>query len=478
MSHDAQLLDRYAKEGSEAAFAELVQRHVRLVFATALRQLGGDRHLAEDATQRVFADLARKASALSRHPTLAGWLFKSARYAAIRLLRQETRRKVREAKMSEDALIRGPVEASRERAWPALSELVSQLSERDRTAILLRFFEERSFAEIGHALGLSEDGARSRVDRTLDRLRRSLGRRGVAFTTALLAGELASSAAEAAMPPAFAASVTQAALIGAGVSKTASITGILITMNSFQTGIVAIALAASVLPAALSYRTHRSLDRDMSELNMLQSESAALRVTGRQLMTSLSQVGSSEANAAELVKIRQRVDLLRTRPDWVNEADQRLMAAAQNMGWDSADHAYETLMWAMAKGKGDVWEEGFHWRGQAKALADQAFAKLSDSARSTYGNADRFAGAGSLAAMAGSDPIVAYDAPIDPDAASARTGIVLRITSWNSRASGAEGPSDNYFYFDGANWTPGVTRFDPKYWDRFVSLLDPASAEK
>ncbi len=442
MSHDAQLLDRYAKEGSEAAFAELVQRHIRLVYATALHQLGRDRHLAEDATQRVFADLARKASTLSGHPSLAGWLFKSARYAAIQLLRQETRRKIRETKMSEDALVRGPVEANRERAWPALSELVGQLSERDRTAILLRFFEERSFAEIGRALGLSEDGARSRVDRTLDRLRRSLERRGVASTTALLAGELASSAAEATMPPAFAASVTQAALTGAGISKTVSITGILITMNSFQTGIVAFALAASLVPAALSYRNHRSLDRNMLEMSVLQSEDAALRATGRQLTTFLSRLASSEANATELVRIRQRVNLLRTRPNWFNETDQRLMAAAQNKGWDSADHAIETLMWAMANGKGDVWEEGFHWRGQAKALADQAFAKLSDSARSIYGNADRFAGAGSLAAMTGSDPIVAYDAPIDPDAASARTGIVLRITCWNTRISGAEGPSD------------------------------------
>ena len=93
---DSELLRRYAEEGTETVFTEVVRRHVNLVYSAALRQVNGDTHLAQDVTQLVFADLARKAKTLARHRVLAGWLFTSTRYAAAKLVRGEQRRRARE----------------------------------------------------------------------------------------------------------------------------------------------------------------------------------------------------------------------------------------------------------------------------------------------------------------------------------------------------------------------------------------------
>ena len=93
---DIALLRRYAGENSEAAFAELVRRHVSLVYHAALRQTGGDVTLAEDATQAVFTDLARKAPSLLHRPVITGWLYTSTRFAAAKAKRTERRRQTRE----------------------------------------------------------------------------------------------------------------------------------------------------------------------------------------------------------------------------------------------------------------------------------------------------------------------------------------------------------------------------------------------
>src|SRR3954468_19128631 len=96
MVEDSELLRRYVEERSQAAFTQLVERRVNLVYAVALRQVGGDAHLAEDVTQKVFADLARKAASLTGRPVLSGWLYRSAQYAGTDVVRSERRRRARE----------------------------------------------------------------------------------------------------------------------------------------------------------------------------------------------------------------------------------------------------------------------------------------------------------------------------------------------------------------------------------------------
>jgi RNA polymerase sigma factor (sigma-70 family) len=220
MIEDSELLRRYVEERSQAAFSELVQRRVNLVYSVALRQVGGDAHLAEDVTQKVFADLARKAPSLLGRPVLSGWLYRSAQFAGTDVVRSERRRRAREQEtqiMNDLSTKAGDRAGDWEKLRPVLDEAMGELNEEDRDAVALRFFEERPFADIGRALRLTEDTARKRVDRALDKLNAALSRRGVTSTMSALGLALANQVVTAA-PSGLAASATGAALTGAGAT--------------------------------------------------------------------------------------------------------------------------------------------------------------------------------------------------------------------------------------------------------------------
>src|SRR5262245_24429382 len=95
MSPDLQWLRAYATEGCEKSFAAIVERHHRLVYSAALRQVR-EATLAEEVTQAVFVILARKAGSLSENTLLAGWLFRTTRFVARHALRDLGRRKKHE----------------------------------------------------------------------------------------------------------------------------------------------------------------------------------------------------------------------------------------------------------------------------------------------------------------------------------------------------------------------------------------------
>ena len=183
MPTDRDLVRSYAREGSETAFRALVSRHVDLVFATAYRQVG-DTGLAEEITQNVFVRLARKATVLAGHETIAGWLHRCAILESKARFRAEMRRRRREeiaAALAETQRAgRDPtVDLS-----PLLDEALLQLREGDRMALVLRFLEERSFREVGAALGVDENAARQRVNRALSRMTEFFRRQGIALPTA------------------------------------------------------------------------------------------------------------------------------------------------------------------------------------------------------------------------------------------------------------------------------------------------------
>src|SRR5215831_2840008 len=96
MTPDCELLRRYSEEQSEEAFAELVRRHVDLVYSAALRQVNGDAHLAQDVAQMVFTEAARQAAALSRRQALTAWLYTCSHFSAAKAVRTERRRLARE----------------------------------------------------------------------------------------------------------------------------------------------------------------------------------------------------------------------------------------------------------------------------------------------------------------------------------------------------------------------------------------------
>jgi RNA polymerase sigma factor (sigma-70 family) len=246
MRDDSTLLHDYAVSGSQAAFAELVRRHVDLVYGAAFRRTNGDAALTEEIVQQVFAALAQEAAALRSHTLLTGWLYVTTRHAAATALRAENRRRAREhqAHLMHTSVSSEPA-ADWSRLRPHLDRVIDELGERDRDAVLLRFVEGRPFAEIGRALQLSEDAARMRVDRALDKLRVLLARRGVTSTAAALSLLLTSHAAMAA-PVGMAAAVSGTALATAAATGPGSSVALLSLMKTSQ---LAVAGALALLVA-------------------------------------------------------------------------------------------------------------------------------------------------------------------------------------------------------------------------------------
>lgn len=214
MDNDTQLLRRYVRQRDETAFATLVRRRLGLVYSVALRRVGGDSHLAEDVAQKVFIDLARKAASLSGRTTLTGWLYVSTHHASAAVARSECRRKIRESENQAmpTTLPESTPEPDLNRLRLTLDEVIVALRDDEREAIALRFFESRSFAEIGTALRLSEEAARKRLDRALDKLRVALSRRGLTSTSLALTATLGELGASV-VPAGLAAQIAGGALM-------------------------------------------------------------------------------------------------------------------------------------------------------------------------------------------------------------------------------------------------------------------------
>jgi RNA polymerase sigma factor (sigma-70 family) len=241
MNTDNRLLAEYAHHGSEGAFRELVERHINLVHAAALRESRGDDSLAEDITQAVFAELARLAARLLSHPAIAGWLYTCVRRMAANALRADQRRKDREQKAftMNEALITASPDPLWEQVRPVLDDVMHELNDEDRAAVLLRFFEERSLKEVGTALGLTENAARMRVERSLEKLHRLLARRGVHSSASTLSAVLVAGAALKA-PSTLASSVATAAMAKAATVDASILTSArLLAFLRTKTGVAA-----------------------------------------------------------------------------------------------------------------------------------------------------------------------------------------------------------------------------------------------
>lgn len=211
---DWQLLQDYAERGSETAFESLVHRHVDMVHATALRQVR-DPDLAQDVTQAVFILLARKAARLRRSVILGGWLYRTATLVARRAIRTQLRQQRRER----EAIAMLP-ETSPDELWellsPHLDAAIQELGATDRDAVVLRYLQQRSLREVADALGVSEDAAKKRVARALEKLRTRLARRGATVTALTLGAALTAKASPAAPVAVASAAIKSGLTAGAG----------------------------------------------------------------------------------------------------------------------------------------------------------------------------------------------------------------------------------------------------------------------
>ena len=311
MNDDAILLRRYANEGSEADFAALVQRHLNLVYSVALRQVNGDTHLAEDVTQQVFSDLAHKAGKLSRHPVLSGWLFTSTRFAAAKAVRSESRRRTREkeAELMKEAM--EPDAGCRldwERARPVIDEALAELSERDREAVLLRFFEDKEYQAVAARLSLSENAARMRVDRAVDKLNGLLRKRGITSTSAALATALSSHAVSAA-PAGMAVTITGTALSGAGTAATVTF----MSLAKLQIGIAAAVAAAGIGTFAVQENSISSTNAEIAAARQENATIASLRAANARLQHEAKEVSVLRQDDSELARLQAQAAMVTDR---------------------------------------------------------------------------------------------------------------------------------------------------------------------
>ena len=314
-----ELLRAYAQDHSESAFQELVNRYVDLVYSAAIRRVSGDRQLAEDVTQEVFADLARKAAALPANVTLGGWLLRHTGFVASTAMRGEQRRRDRERQAVEMNALNEPTEAGWRQFAPMLDEAMDEMEEADRDALVLRYFEGRELRAVGAALGVSDDTAQKRVDRALEKLHVLLKHRGATLSAAALGTALATEAVTAA-PAGLAGAVTAAALSGTTITTTAVIAATkAIAMTTLQKTVITAAFAAALgtgiyeARQASAVRSQlQNLQEQAGSLNQQNQELSKQRDAAQRQLTALREDNERlNRNTGELLKLRGEVARLR-----------------------------------------------------------------------------------------------------------------------------------------------------------------------
>lgn len=283
---DEQLLSDHIAHRDEAAFALLVQRHLNLVFGTALRILG-DRTAAEEVSQNVFISLARKAASIRPGTGLAGWLHRAALLEARLRQRTDLRRLSREDHAAQLGTAMPTPESPDPLPFEILDDALLELPEKDRRTLLLRYFENRLFREIGHALGIGEDAAQKRTSRALDALAGILRRRGAATATGALAAKTLEAAALTTAPAQLATSITSIALAAAGTAASSSALALLIAklmaLTNTQTAAVCLLLAAA--PVGYQWRAASTLRQAVTD-------------TARELSNTTNALARAESEAA------------------------------------------------------------------------------------------------------------------------------------------------------------------------------------
>jgi len=361
MTDDRKLLAEYVRDGSETAFRELVSRYFRLVYLTALRHAQGDAHLAEDITQTVFVDLARSAITLADGVLIGGWLYRRTCHVAQPVMRAQRRRLARER---EAATMHEPAtEPQAERALldAHLDQAMMELAERERTVVMLRFFEELSFQAIAERTGGTPDAARMLSVRALAKLEAILRRQGVALSAGSL-GAMLSLEASAMVPTHLVAPMASAAI----AAKVAGGGGMLIFLKLMSTSKIlvtgALIVAAGFLPTVLLRQETAALERQRAELAQ---DNANLRVALRRereeherlrVQRPASGQAADEALRRELAKLRGQVGVLREqnaqlKRDWLNPTpslSEWKPEELANQGRGTPLTTLQTMLWAAA----------------------------------------------------------------------------------------------------------------------------------
>jgi RNA polymerase sigma factor (sigma-70 family) len=359
ISSDQKLLADYAARRSEAAFTELVRRHVDLVYSAALRMVR-DAHLAEDVAQGVFTALAQNAGQLADRPVLSGWLHRTAQNIAANTVRSEVRRRARE---QEAVLMNEILSADSGVSWqqiaPHLDTALGELSEADREAVLLRYFEKKTAQEMGETLGLSAEAAQKRVNRAVEKLREHFTKRRITVGATGLVVLISANAVQSA-PVGLAVTIsTAAALTGTTLATAATVTATkAIAMTALQKTIVTATIAALAGVGIYEARKTELLKDQVEALQQqipsveymrkLQSEhdDAMNRLTGL-----ADELAYTKKSNLELLKLRAEVGLLRQQTNRLGKLAQALsttLASANSLGTPLKQTNFPRESWTFA----------------------------------------------------------------------------------------------------------------------------------
>ncbi len=320
MTESQQLLAEYLETGSEAAFRELVARYISLVYSTALRLVEGDRASAEDVAQTVFLHLSRNARKLARESLLGGWLHRDTCYVAAKTLRRERRRQAREREAVLMNSLEDHSQANLDKVAPLLDEAINQLGTEDRNAVLLRFFEQRDFRAVGAALGSTEDAARMRVSRALERLQVLLKHRGVILSAAALGSALAGEAVAAA-PAGLAASVAGSVLATSAAGGGVAVTVLkIMAMTKLKVALGTIVAAGIGTTLVLERQAQANLREDNRALQQQVEQLTRLSEANRGLSDLLAQGSTNGSSLDQLDRLRNEVAQLREQKRRLDQA--------------------------------------------------------------------------------------------------------------------------------------------------------------
>lgn len=390
-----QLLRDYAQSRSETAFAELVRRHVDLIHSAAFR-MTGEMHSAQDVTQAVFVALAQNAAHLTDHPVLSGWLHTTARNLAAKQIRAAVRRQNHEheaAAMNE--LLAAAPDANWNEIAPHLDAALGELSEPERNVVLLRFFERKTAGEIGELIGISEAAAQKRVSRAVERLRECFTKRGVTAGAGGLAAIISANAVQAA-PVGLAVTIsTTAALTGATLATTATVTATkAIAMTTFSKIIIGTTLTVVIGTGNYQARQNSVLrdqveslqQQQTSQLEQLKQERNS---TATQLAALQNESQQAKANSDELLRLRAEVARLRANPSEATQSSgpatnqpetPAKSSSAENelpkdswsdAGFASVQSALQTRGWAVLTGNRERFKESLFITPEAKQIMEK-----------------------------------------------------------------------------------------------------------
>lgn len=326
---DSLLLKAYVERRLEAAFNELVHRHVDLVYSAAIRMVR-DPHLAEDVTQGAFIALARQASELVERATLAGWLHRTAQNIAAQTVRTIERRRAREQEafaMSEQ--ISASADVWWEQIEPHLDAALGELIDADRDAVVLRYFHKKSAAEIATILGVSDDAAQKRVSRAVEKLREVFAKNKITIGAGSL-GILISANAVQAAPAGLAVKILAAT---SGLTVTAGITMI---QKLFIAGFAAVAIGGGIYSFHLQkqiaalHEQQTSLNQQIAQMRQERDDAT------NQLAAAQREIKQRQNNQDELLRLRGETGVLRRQLDEATKTNRTLPAAVVAMNTNSS----------------------------------------------------------------------------------------------------------------------------------------------